>query len=113
MKNSSRLLLVMARNLRRSSAGTVGSHASSSTRSLNAIQDNSRLMNQRDSDSDCTGAAGSGGGTTASPAGRTWACDVLGTAATDVGAPSIPGLYMRCPTEASDGLTRRRGALHA
>ena len=86
---------MIARNLRRSSAGTVGSHASSSTRSLKAIQDSSRLMNQRESDSDCTGAAVSDEGTTASGATRLDPWDgVAGIAAIDVGAPSIPGLYM-------------------
>ena len=44
MKNSSRFEAKMARNLMRSSIGTVGSSASSSTRRLNASQLSSRLM---------------------------------------------------------------------
>src|SRR5215471_14488286 len=45
MKNSSRLELKMERNLTRSSKGTLGSCASSSTRRLNSSHDSSRLMN--------------------------------------------------------------------
>src|SRR5438552_7499024 len=45
MKNSSRFALKMARNLTRSSRGTLGSCASSSTRRLNSSHDNSRLTN--------------------------------------------------------------------
>src|SRR2546428_4235576 len=45
MKNSSRFELKMARNLTRSSRGTFGSCASSSTRRLNSSHDNSRLTN--------------------------------------------------------------------
>ena len=43
MKNSSRFELKMARNFTRSSRGTLGSWASSSTRRLNSSQDSSRL----------------------------------------------------------------------
>src|SRR6185295_8583063 len=43
MKNSSRFELKMARNFTRSSKGTLGSWASSSTRRLNSSQDSSRL----------------------------------------------------------------------
>ncbi len=43
MKNSSRFELKMARNFTRSSSGTLGSCASSSTRRLNSSQDSSRL----------------------------------------------------------------------
>src|SRR5215475_6307135 len=45
MKNSSRLELKIERNLTRSSKGTLGSCASSSTRRLNSSHDSSRLMN--------------------------------------------------------------------
>ena len=45
MKNSSRFEATMAANLTRSSSGTPASAASSSTRSLNASHDSSRLMN--------------------------------------------------------------------
>ena len=45
MKNSSRFDATMATNFRRSTSGTVGSRASSSTRSLNPSHDSSRLMN--------------------------------------------------------------------
>src|SRR5713226_1227208 len=45
MKNSSRFELKMARNLTRSSRGTVGSWASSSTRRLNSSQDSSLFTN--------------------------------------------------------------------
>src|SRR5438093_1744156 len=45
MKNSSRLELKMARNFTRSSKGTLGSCASSSTRRLNSSHDSSRLTN--------------------------------------------------------------------
>ena len=45
MKNSSRFDAAMAANLTRSSSGVEGSAASSSTRSLNASHDSSRLMN--------------------------------------------------------------------
>jgi hypothetical protein len=44
MKNSSRLLEKMLRNLSRSSSGVSGSAASASTRSLNCSQEISRLM---------------------------------------------------------------------
>ena len=44
MKNSSRFELKMEMNFRRSSSGTVGSAASSSTRRLNSSQLSSRLM---------------------------------------------------------------------
>src|SRR5688572_4285464 len=43
MKNSSRFALKIARNFTRSSKGTVGSSASSSTRRLNSSHDSSRL----------------------------------------------------------------------
>ena len=56
MKNSSRFELKMARNLSRSSSGTVGSCASSSTRRLNSSQLSSRLM-YRDGSSRLVGAA--------------------------------------------------------
>ena len=46
MKNSSRFDAAIAANLTRSSSGMVGSAASSSTRSLNASHDSSRLMNR-------------------------------------------------------------------
>src|SRR4051812_11225531 len=107
MKNSSRLLLAMARNFSRSSAGTCGSHASSRTRSLKASQDSSRLMNHRESERDWIGATGSGGGTTESAAGSAGpGCpEAAGMPASDdVGAPSISGPYMRTPTVASDKL---------
>src|SRR5499433_3984047 len=45
MKNSSRFELKMERNFTRSSSGTLGSCASSSTRRLNSSHDNSRLTN--------------------------------------------------------------------
>ena len=45
MKNSSRFELKMARNFTRSSRGTLGSCASSSTRRLNSSHDSSRLTN--------------------------------------------------------------------
>src|SRR5215510_8013477 len=45
MKNSSRFELKMERNFTRSSRGTLGSWASSSTRRLNSSHDNSRLTN--------------------------------------------------------------------
>ena len=45
MKNSSRFELKMARNFTRSSSGTLGSCASSSTRRLNSSHDSSRLTN--------------------------------------------------------------------
>src|SRR5262249_33140370 len=45
MKNSSRFELKMARNFTRSSRGTVGSWASSSTRRLNSRNDSSRFRN--------------------------------------------------------------------
>src|SRR5262252_6746266 len=45
MKNSSRFELKMERNFTRSSKGTLGSCASSSTRRLNSSHDNSRLTN--------------------------------------------------------------------
>src|SRR5512145_1257353 len=45
MKNSSRFELKIARNFTRSSSGTLGSWASSSTRRLNSSHDSSRLMN--------------------------------------------------------------------
>src|SRR5688572_2676552 len=45
MKNSSRFALKMARNFTRSSSGTLGSWASSSTRRLNSSHDSSRLTN--------------------------------------------------------------------
>src|SRR5437660_11834595 len=105
MKNSSRLLLVMARNLRRSRAGTEGSEASSRTRSLNESQDSSRLMNKRESTREGAGRAGSGGGTTDRAAARAWAgwlAGCVGAAARGVGAPSMFGLYMRGLTEARD-----------
>ena len=47
MKNSSRLVPVMARNLTRSSSGCDASCACASTRSLNASQLSSRLMIER------------------------------------------------------------------
>src|SRR5216684_6068582 len=100
MKNSSRLLLVMARNFSRSRAGTAGSQASSRTRSLKASQDSSRLMNHRESESDWIGATGSGGGTTESAAGSAGpGCPEAGgmPARDDVGALSMPGLYMPTP----------------
>src|SRR5690349_12543175 len=43
MKNSSRFEETIARNLTRSSRGTVGSSASCRTRSLNSIHESSRL----------------------------------------------------------------------
>src|SRR5215510_1420002 len=43
MKDSSRFELKMARNFTRSSSGTLGSWASSSTRRLNSSHDSSRL----------------------------------------------------------------------
>ena len=46
MKNSSRLLAKIARNRARSSSGSSGSWASSSTRSLKASQDSSRSRNR-------------------------------------------------------------------
>src|SRR5215467_1001070 len=45
MKNSSRFELKMERNFTRSSSGTLGSCASSSTRRLNSSHDSSRLTN--------------------------------------------------------------------
>src|SRR6266513_1956337 len=45
IKNSSRFELKMARNFTRSSRGTLGSCASSSTRRLNSSHDSSRLTN--------------------------------------------------------------------
>src|SRR5262244_18957 len=45
MKNSSRFELKMERNFTRSSSGTLGSCASSSTRRLNSSHDTSRLTN--------------------------------------------------------------------
>src|SRR5215467_13577888 len=45
MKNSSRFELKMERNFTRSSKGTLGSCASSSTRRLNSSHDKSRLTN--------------------------------------------------------------------
>ena len=45
MKNSSRFELKMARNFTRSSSGTLGSCASSSTRRLNSSHDSSRFTN--------------------------------------------------------------------
>src|SRR5215471_670138 len=45
MKNSSRFEATMEQNFSRSPSGTVGSRASSSTRSLKPSQDTSRLMN--------------------------------------------------------------------
>ena len=45
MKNSSRLEATMATNFSRSTSGTLGSRASSSTRSLNPSHESSRLMN--------------------------------------------------------------------
>src|ERR1700693_1507148 len=47
MKNSSRFVLVIDRNLSRSSSGTDGSVASSNTRRLNSSQLNSRLRKRR------------------------------------------------------------------
>jgi hypothetical protein len=44
MKNSSRLLEKIARNLQRSSSGVDGSSASASTRALNSSHESSRLM---------------------------------------------------------------------
>ena len=44
MKNSSRLVTKIARNLTRSISGSVSSSASWSTRSLKSSQDSSRLM---------------------------------------------------------------------
>ncbi|OGR87159.1 MAG: hypothetical protein A3A86_08210 [Elusimicrobia bacterium RIFCSPLOWO2_01_FULL_60_11] len=49
MKNSSRLVLTMVAKRRRSRAGTRGSAASARTRSLNLIQESSRLK-KRDSE---------------------------------------------------------------
>src|SRR5215467_4979474 len=92
MKNSSRLLLVMARNFSRSRAGTAGSQASSRTRSLKASQDSSRLMNQRESESDGTGGTASGGATNDSAAGSAgldWPAAGATPARVDVGAPSM------------------------
>src|SRR5581483_6019000 len=62
MKNSSRFELKMARNLSRSSIGTVGSWASSSTRRLNSSQLRSRLTYRAGSsrltgDGGCIGAS--------------------------------------------------------
>ena len=45
MKNSSRFDATMATNFSRSARGTLGSRASSSTRSLNPSHESSRLMN--------------------------------------------------------------------
>src|SRR3954469_25427947 len=97
MKNSSRLELVIARNLSRSSAGTLRSRPSSRTRSLNASQESSRLMKKRASLRFWTGACGtattaaSGGGTTVSAGGET------GVAVAGGGLDDVPGITGSTP----------------